>query len=72
MVPSVFRGAPQIYKQIGDQILNQTTTAKKGTISTVARTTLELGPLRYQVDLYNLIKPIFRYPESFVNGKSVW
>jgi len=60
MVPSVFLGAPAVYEKIGDQILNQTTTAKKGTISDSARQKLEYGPLRYQVDLYNLIKALYQ------------
>jgi len=60
MIPSVFTGAPEIYEKIGDQILNQTMTAKKGTISEHSRRKLEQGPLRYQVDLYNLIKALYQ------------
>jgi len=60
MIPSVFMGARQVYEKIGDQILNQTATAKKGEISPRARKILETGPLRYQVDLYNLIKSLYQ------------
>lgn len=60
MIPSVFTGARQVYEKIGDQILNQTATAKKGEISPRARKILESGPLRYQVDLYNLIKSLYQ------------
>lgn len=60
MLPEIFRGAPMIYEKIGEQIQNQTSTAKKETISDEARRKLATGPLRYQVDLYNLIKSLFK------------
>ena len=59
-------GARQVYEKIGDQILNQTATAKKGEISPRARKILETGPLRYQVDLYNLIKSLYQGQSSIL------
>ena len=62
-------GARQVYEKIGDQILNQTATAKKGEISPRARKILETGPLRYQVDLYNLIKSLYQEKSSILTKK---
>lgn len=59
MIPSVFWGAADVYEKLGEQMQNQTQTAKKKQISVSARRKLEYGPLRHQVDLYNLIKALF-------------
>lgn len=60
MIPSVFAGASAVYSEIGAEISNQTATAHKTEISAKARSKLEKGPLRYQVDLYNLIKSLYQ------------
>jgi len=60
MIPSVFAGATAVYSEIGAEISNQTATAHKTEISPQARSKLEKGPLRYQVDLYNLIKSLYQ------------
>lgn len=60
MLPSVFSGARTVYSEIGAEISNQTATAHKTEISDHARLKLEKGPLRYQVDLYNLIKSLYQ------------
>jgi len=59
MVPTVFHGAPAVYRAIGETITNQTSTAKKEPVSDLVREKLEKGPLRHQVDLYNLIKAVY-------------
>jgi len=59
LIPSIFNGAKMVYDDIGAEISNQTSTSHKHEITAEARRKLELGPLRYQVDLYNMIKKLY-------------
>lgn len=59
LIPSIFNGAKLVYDDIGAEISNQTSTSHKHEITAEARRKLERGPLRYQVDLYNMIKKLY-------------
>jgi len=61
MIPSFFSGAQAAYqsKLVQTKRDSSKTAAHKSTFSNSTRKFLEEGPLRYEMDLYNLIKSVF-------------